>query len=68
MQVSQLSRQMEAEARSSRGFIDNTLDNPKNEMCKSIELTNRFVPFETPNGKERKGKKVVVAKKSGEKF
>ena len=57
MQVGQLSRQTGAEASSNVGFIGNIIDNPKNEMCKAIELRNRVVPSEPPNGKEMKGGK-----------
>lgn len=54
MQVGQLSCQMTAEASSSGGFIGNIVDNPKNEMCKAIELRNIAVPFEPIKGKEKK--------------
>lgn len=51
MQVGQLFRQMAAQASSSGGFIGNTVDYPKNEMCKAIELRNRVVPSEPINCK-----------------
>lgn len=44
MQTDQLSRQGTSQARSSEGFIGNTIDNPKNESCKPIKLRNRLVP------------------------
>lgn len=41
--IGELSRQLAAHPRSSRGFGGNTIDNPKNENWKALKLRNRFV-------------------------
>lgn len=38
MQIGQLSIQIAALPSSSGGFTSNTIDNPKNEYCKAIEI------------------------------
>lgn len=38
MQICQLSRQIAALPRLSGGFTVNTLDSPKNELCKAMEI------------------------------
>lgn len=54
---------MVAHAFSSGGFINNTVDNLKNETCKAIELKNIVVPYE-PRVNEEKRESREVEKKS----
>lgn len=67
MKIGQLSWQMAAQNSSYGGFIGNTVDNPKNESCKAIELRNKMVHSEPRVSKEKK-ESSEVEKKSGKKL
>ncbi|CAJ2677643.1 unnamed protein product [Trifolium pratense] len=63
-QIGQISKQVAAQ--SSGGFAGNTLDNPKNESCKAIELRSRVVPSVVDTKRENKKKVEVENKSEGE--
>ncbi|CAJ2662794.1 unnamed protein product [Trifolium pratense] len=63
-QIGQISKQVVAQ--SSGGFAGNTLDNPKNESCKAIELRSRVVPSVVDTKRENKKKVEVENKSEGE--
>lgn len=44
MKIRQFSQQITTQASSSEGFVRNTVDNPKKENCKAIELSYRVIP------------------------
>lgn len=64
MEIGQLSQQMTSQASSSGGFINNNIDSPTNETCKTIELRNRSVPS-NPKVSEEKKESRKVEMKSG---
>ena len=54
---------MAVQSSSSVGFIGNTVDKPKNETCKAIELRNRLVSSEPKVSGEKKESTEVKNKK-----
>lgn len=54
MQIGKSSRQIAVQASLNGGFFVNTVDNPKNESRKAIELINKVVPSNLKVSDERK--------------